>query len=220
MKEILITPIVVLGLLAMTSQVLAAEPALREKEGFSLEVATGIVGIDQFEETQAALAINPRWCRGRNQPWCWWIDIWWIDGPWPDPWGGDLVIDDTRVPVSDLDVGPALMIAPAIEYRFQPENRLTPSLYFGLGLQWEDGNTTNISGVGKFSTDSTTSPVAIFGGALTYDLTSTTALRFAAGGSLVFMGDMDIDGPGGTNFDVDGDEVLNGIVSVGLEFAL
>ncbi len=208
-----------LAVIASSAQAQSAE-GLRELQGFSLEVAVAIVGIDEFEINQEAVGLIPRWCWDRNQrrEWCWWIDVWWINGPWPDPWRGLLVVDDIPVPVGDLDVGPGLMIAPAIEYRFQPENRLSPSLYLGLGAQWDDGATTEIAGVGRFTTSSTTSPVAIFGGALTYDLNARTSLRVAAGGSVVFMGDMDIQGPNGASFNVSGGDILSGIVSVGLEF--
>ncbi|MCP3956946.1 MAG: hypothetical protein GY719_03750 [bacterium] len=220
MNRTLATSLILLGLTLIASSASAqSAEALRDRDGFSLEIAAAVVGIDEFEVNQEAIGLIPRWCWDRNnrREWCWWIDIWWINGPWPDPWRGFLLVDDIPVPVGDLDVGPGWMIAPAIEYRFQPENRLSPSLYLGVGAQYDEGATTEIAGIGQFTTTSTTSPVAIFGGALTYDLSDRTSLRVAAGGSLVFMGDMDIRGPG-ANFNVDGGETLSGIVSVGLEF--
>lgn len=215
-RNILWMALVTLGLLATATPATAAE-ALREDTGFSIEFATGVVGIDGLDETQAAVAVIPRWCRDVWRNWCIWIDIWWIDGPWPDPWRGVLLVNDVPVPVSSLDVGPGLMLAPAFEYRFQPQARLTPSLYFGAGVQFDEGATTNVAGVGDFRTESTTSPVAIFGGALTYDLNQRSALRFGLGGSVLFMGDMDITAPDGSIFNVDGDDNFSSVLSVGVD---
>lgn len=219
MKPVLTICLTAIALALATSAVSAQTTALREQQGFSVEFAVGVVGIDEFDSTELAVAVNPRWCRDRNDRriWCWWIDIWWINGPWPDPWRGLLRVDDLDIPVGDLDVGPALMIAPALEYQFRADDRLSPSLYFGVGAQRDEGATTVIPGVGAFKTESVTSPVAIFGGALTYDLTDRTALRIAAGGSMVFMDDMDITGPNGELFNAQGGDTLSGVISVGLD---
>lgn len=194
-------------------------PRLRESDRFSVDVAVANVGIDQFDINREAIGLNPRWCWERNRRWCWWLDLWWIPRDWRDPWRGQLEVFDRPVPIEDLKVGPGLMVAPAIEYTFRAEERLRPALYAGLGVERDGGRTTEIAGVGSFETSAVTSPVAIYGLALTYDLTPRTAFRFTLGGSTAFMDDMTIRTPSG-KVTLEGSNLHSGIVSVGLNFAL
>ncbi len=203
-----------------SAQEAAETGALREAPRFSVDLALANVGIDEFDINRLGVGFIPRWCPNRSWRWCWWIDIWWIPRPWPDPWQGVLPLREGPVLVRDLEVGPGLMVAPAIEYTFRAEERVRPSLYLGFGLQRDEGRTTDIAGVGGLSTSTTTSPVAIYGAGLTYDLSSRTSLRFTAGASTAFMDEMDIRGPGGQKFTVEGEELHSGIISVGLNVGL
>lgn len=195
-------------------------PRLRENDRFSVDVAVANVGIDQFDINREAFGLNPRWCRQRARPrWCIWLDLWWIPREWPDPWPGPVEGFEQRVLIEDLRVGPGLMVAPALEYTFRAEERLRPGLYAGFGVQRDGGQTTDIAGVGSFETEAVTSPVAIYGLALTYDLTPRTAFRFTLGGSTAFMDDMTLRTPNG-KVTMEGSNLHSGIVSVGLNFAL
>lgn len=108
------------------------------------------------------------------------------------------------------------MAAPVLEYSFASDNRLRPSLFAGFGVQRDSGATTDVRGVGRFTLPSNSNPVALYGGALTYDLNQRSSLRVALGGSTAFVDSMTIEGPEGTRFELEGEDVSSAILSMGL----
>ncbi|HEX4953748.1 MAG TPA: hypothetical protein VF017_10185 [Thermoanaerobaculia bacterium] len=216
-KTMLVVGLLALGLAGPAA---AQEPgggALRESGGFSLDVAVANVGIDQFDQNRLGVGVIPRWCWFQGR-WCWWLDIWWIDGPWRDPWKRRILFEDLLIPLGELEVGPGFMVAPALEYTWNSEGRLRPSVYAGFGLQRDEGQTTTVPGAGRFETSNVTSPVAIFGLGLTYDLSARTALRLTVGGSRLFTDDLEVRDPNGQVTTFEGGDMTSGIVSVGLNF--
>ncbi len=216
-KTLLVTSLLTLGLAAPVAAQEGGNVALREGAGFSLDVAVANVGIDQFDQNQLGIGVIPRWCWLQRR-WCWWMDLWWIDGPWRDPWRRRILFEEQTIPLGELEVGPGFMAAPAIEYTFSPESRFRPSVYVGFGVQRDEGQTTTVPGAGRFETSTVTSPVAIFGLGLTYDLTPRAALRFTVGGSRLFTDDLEVRDPNGQTTTFEGGDMTSGIVSVGVNF--
>jgi hypothetical protein len=94
---------------------------------------------------------------------------------------------------------------------------LTPSLFLGVGFIAEEGQTTEIAGVGTFRTGRSNSPAVSYGAGLAYGLSNRTALRAEARAVTSFMGSMSIEGPGGQSFPVEGGETTTVLVTAGLD---
>jgi hypothetical protein len=187
----------------------------RPAAGFSLELSGAAVGIDGFDQTRAAIGLRPRWCTP-NRPWCVWVDFCRIFPPWRDPWPGRLRRD---VPISDLDVGPGWLLAPALEYTFQSEARVRPAVYLGAGIERVEGRTTDLGERGSYRIDTMDNPVVTYGFNLAYDLSPRTTLRFQVGATTAFVDDMEIRGSDGRRFPVEGGSVTNGVVGLSLSYS-
>jgi hypothetical protein len=181
--------------------------------GFALELSVADIGIDQFEVQRVAIGVRPRWCP--NPPWCWFIDFCWIPDPWPDPWP---LIVFPGIRGDRLEVGPGLLVAPAVEYHFQPESRVRPALYLGAGVNYSGGQTVDLGAQGRLTTESDTSPAVIYGASLAYDLTPRTTFRFQAGASTAFNGELKVRDSNGRTATADGGSVTSPILGVSLSY--
>jgi hypothetical protein len=198
-----------------------------------LDVAAGIAGIDTFDSIRATYSVamnfglfpclreppqRPNWCYDLNLR----IPIWLIPDPRPHPWQEPLVFlgdphPEPNVRLSDLDVGPSLIVTPEVEVRFNSQSRLVPSLFLGTGFVVEDGHTTRI-GQEVFRTTRTTSPAVSWGGALAYGLSDRVAMRFEVRGLTAFLGPVQGFGPRGQQFTAEGGDVTTIFSSAGLTF--
>ncbi len=171
---------------------------------FELGVGAGMFGIDGFENNELGAFVTPRYewrnpdwtwqiafewpiihipeprllpcpCPGPRCPWpcpgpgC----------PWPCPgpgcpWPPKPCSSDTCPPEYFIEVGPTWIGTPSLSWTRRPELRFSPSLFLGLGFQYDSGKTTFLPNGEQVYTDSTISPVVTCGLALNVRLWSRT----------------------------------------------
>lgn len=171
---------------------------------FELGVGAGRFGIGGFENNELGAFVTPRYvrrnpdriwqfafecpiihilkpwpwpwpCPGRRCPWPWPCPG--PGCPWPPPpCSSGICPPQDYIDPEIFEVGPTWIGTPSVSWTRRPDLRLSPSVFVGLGLQYDSGNTTVLPGGVRFFTSSTTSPVVTYGGAFNFRISSRTAL--------------------------------------------
>ncbi len=150
------------------------------------------------------------WIAIRDEPWARFP----IEIPHPIPGPGPVIID-----AGQLQLGETYILTAGPELVFRPRERLRPSIFFGGGTMVEHGAGAIIDGVGEVRTTDNSSPVATYGGSLTYGFKPQAALRFELRGYAAFMDGMDVVGPGGTHIPLEGKTMTSFSFTAGIRYA-
>ena len=207
--------------------IVLAFPAMAEIEyrnPLNLSVSAGAVSLEHSHELAMELILELMaevdcWRRHATEPWvCWGIEMVIIDipEPYPDPWRGTLVVDGRSIDLSDLRVGPALVVAPELELVFSPGARLHGSVFFGPGFMSEKGRETTLAGVGSLRTSNNVSPLITYGGTLRYRIGDRTALRVEARALTSFLDEMTVTMPTGQQVTVEGGTMTSPMLMAGI----